>query len=183
LAAGKAFRIGRQGSHNGRIEGALPMTTEHPAGWLELKIPPPVVALLAAAGAWGLARAFPEWHLAHAMRVPVAILLAAAGVALAASGIVAFRRVRTTINPHKPVEATALVSSGPYRFTRNPMYMGMLLVLLAWTAFLSSPPALAGPLAFVLYMNRFQIGPEERALRSLFGSEYTAYVSRVRRWL
>ena len=161
----------------------LPMADAHEPDWLELKIPPPVIAGVAAAAMWGLARAFPDVQIPYGLRVPAAALLAMAGVALAASGIVTFRRARTTINPHKPGDATALVCSGPYRFTRNPMYAGMLLVLLAWAAFLASPLALLGPAAFVLYINRFQIGPEERALQWLFGREYLAYKSRVRRWL
>jgi len=161
----------------------LPMADAQEANWLELKIPPPVIAAVAALAMWGLARAFPGLHIPYGVRVPAAVLLAMAGVALAGSGIVTFRQARTTINPHKPGDATALVSSGPYRFTRNPMYVGMLLVLLGWSAFLASPLALLGPAAFVLYINRFQIGPEERALQWLFGREYLAYRSRVRRWL
>ncbi|HXD41275.1 MAG TPA: isoprenylcysteine carboxylmethyltransferase family protein [Ramlibacter sp.] len=153
------------------------------AARFELKIPPPVIAGAAAAGMWGLARAFPVFDVPNGMRAPAAVLIALAGVVLAASGIAAFRRARTTINPHKPGEATALVSSGPYRFTRNPMYAGLLLVLLAWAVFLSSLLALLGPVVFVLYINRFQIAPEERTLQSLFGNEYAAYKSRVRRWL
>lgn len=166
-----------------RLNESLPRAAARKAEWLELKIPPPVIAAAAAAGMWGLARAFPVFDVRNEVRVYAAVLIALAGVILAASGIVTFRRARTTINPHKPGEATALVSSGPYRFTRNPMYAGMLLVLLAWAAFLSSLLALLGPIVFVLYINRFQIAPEERALQSLFGSEYTAYRARVRRWL
>jgi protein-S-isoprenylcysteine O-methyltransferase Ste14 len=161
----------------------LPMVDAHEANWLELKIPPPVIAAVAALAMWGLARAFPDLHIPYGVRVPAAVLLAMAGVALAGSGIVTFRRARTTINPHKPGDATALVSSGPYRFTRNPMYAGMLLVLAGWAAYLGSMPALLGPVAFILYINRFQIVPEERALQWLFAGEYLAYKSRVRRWL
>lgn len=153
------------------------------AHWLELKVPPPVVAAMAAAGMWALARLLPDLRLALGLRAPVAILLAVAGFLLAGSGIVAFRRARTTVNPHKPKSASALVASGPYRFTRNPMYAGMLLVLLAWAVFLAAPLALLGPAAFVLYIGRFQVRPEERALEQLFGAEYGAYRARVRRWL
>ena len=160
-----------------------PLATARQTGWLELKIPPPVVAAVTAVAMWGVARVFMVLDLPREVRIPVAVLIALAGVALSASGIVTFRRSHTTINPHKPDQATALVTSGPYRFTRNPMYAGVLLVLLAWAAYLSSLWALAGPVAFVLYINRFQIAPEERALQSLFGSEYLAYKSRVRRWL
>ena len=76
-----------------------------------------------------------------------------------------------------------MVSTGIYRVTRNPMYLGLSLVLVAWAVFLSSAWALLGVAAFVLYMDRLQIAPEERALSKLFGSEYTAYRAKVRRWL
>lgn len=166
-----------------RLDEPPNKATASQAGWLELRIPPPVIALVTAVAMWGLARAFMVLHVPDGVRVPVAVLIALAGFALSAWGIVTFRRARTTINPHKPGEATALVVSGPYRFTRNPMYAAMLLVLLAWAAWLGSLLALAGPVAFVLYMNRFQIAPEERALQRLFGNEYLAYRSSVRRWL
>lgn len=79
--------------------------------------------------------------------------------------------------------ASSLVTNGVYRFTRNPMYVGLLLALSGWAAFLSSPSALVYLVAFVLYMNRFQIEPEERVLASRFGADYAAYRTRVRRWL
>ena len=99
------------------------------------------------------------------------------------AGTISFHRAKTTVNPMKPDKASSLVTSGVYRITRNPMYVGLLLVLVAWAVFLSSPPALAGPVAFLFYVGRFQIMPEEITLSSLFGSEYNAYKSGVRRWL
>jgi protein-S-isoprenylcysteine O-methyltransferase Ste14 len=75
------------------------------------------------------------------------------------------------------------VCSGAYRFTRNPMYLGLLLVLFGWAAALSSALTLAGPVIFAEYISRFQIKPEERALAALFGSQYEQYKRRVRRWL
>jgi len=155
------------------------------SGWLELKVPPPVVALATVAAMWGLAQLFPPLALPRPMRfgVAAAAAVALAGVLTSGWGIAVFRRARTTVNPHTPGKATSLVSAGPYRFTRNPMYLGLLLVLAAWTVFLASVPAAAGPVAFVLYMNRFQIAPEERVLQGLFGDEYLAYKARVRRWL
>src|SRR6185295_5497363 len=106
-------------------------------------------------------RVTPLLEVATAYRVWAAIAIGAAGVFFSIGGIVAFRRAQTTINPMKPEAARSLVSSGVYRFTRNPMYVGLLLALLAWATFLSAPLALAGPLAFVLYIGRFQIAPEE----------------------
>ncbi|MGZ5132161.1 MAG: methyltransferase family protein, partial [Caldimonas sp.] len=135
-----------------------------------------------AAAMWGLSLLPPQLE-APSFRVALAITLALVGGAFSVSGVVAFRRARTTVNPTKPQSASSLVVSGIYRLTRNPMYVGLLLLLLAWAAFLCSPWALLGPLAFVLYIGRFQIAAEERALLALFGSEYSAYKARVRRWL
>lgn len=76
-----------------------------------------------------------------------------------------------------------MVTSGVYRISRNPMYMGMVLFLTAWAVYLAAMLPFFGLLAFILYITRFQILPEERALHALFGDEYTAYAARVRRWL
>jgi protein-S-isoprenylcysteine O-methyltransferase Ste14 len=151
--------------------------------FLELKIPPPLVALAAGFGMWLLARSGPVIPLPDSVRIPLAALLAMAGLAIAMSGALSFRRARTTVNPLKPEAATALVSSGIYALTRNPMYLGLFTLLLGWAACLCAPLALLGPLAFWLYITRFQIVPEERALSSLFGASFTAYTARVRRWL
>ena len=150
---------------------------------LELKIPPPVVAVLTAAAMWGVAKLAPWVDVPASIRAPLAIALALIGAAFDLSGVIAFRRSKTTVNPMKPDQAAALVCSGVYRFTRNPMYVGLVFVLASWAVYLSCAWALLGPVAFVLYMTRFQIQPEERALTALFGSRYTAYKSSVRRWL
>ncbi len=150
---------------------------------LELRIPPPAIAALCALLMWGIWRIAPRLDLALPMRVAVAAALAAGGAAFALAGISAFRRASTTIHPLKPETASALVSAGVYRRTRNPMYLGIVFVLLAWAVVLAAPWTLLGPLGFVLYMNRFQIEPEERALAARFGAEYAAYRSQVRRWL
>jgi protein-S-isoprenylcysteine O-methyltransferase Ste14 len=149
---------------------------------LELRIPPPAVGLLVAAAMWGIARISPE-TLAVSNPHFAAAVIALIRLTFDVLGILSFHRAKTTINPLRPNKTTALVSSGVYRITRNPMYVGMLFLLIAWAVFLASPWALLGPLAFVLYMNRFQIGPEERALEGLFGDDYANYKLKVRRWL
>jgi protein-S-isoprenylcysteine O-methyltransferase Ste14 len=116
-------------------------------------------------------------------RIAAALALAALGVAFSVSGALAFARAKTTKNPMKPQAATSLVVAGVYKITRNPMYLGLSLLLLAWAVFLWSAWALLGPIIFVGYISRFQIAPEERVLASLFGSEYSAYKAKVRRWL
>jgi protein-S-isoprenylcysteine O-methyltransferase Ste14 len=151
--------------------------------FLELKIPPPLVAAVIAAAMWGGSLVVPLVAAPAAWRVAVALVFALAGGAVALAGVVAFRRASTTVNPMKPERTSALVSSGVFRLTRNPMYVGLLLVLIAVAAFLSSAWLLLGPAAFVLYINRFQIEPEERVLSQAFGATYASYRSEVRRWL
>ncbi|AZC23973.1 MULTISPECIES: isoprenylcysteine carboxylmethyltransferase family protein [Pseudomonas] len=150
---------------------------------LEHRIPPPAIALLCALlmglVAWGT----PGLELGRGLRLALALPLVCVGVGVALAGVVSFRRARTTVNPLKPGNASALVTSGIYRYTRNPMYAGFALCLLAWGLYLANPLALLGVPGFVLYMNRWQIGPEERALGQLFGSDFTAYQQQVRRWL
>jgi protein-S-isoprenylcysteine O-methyltransferase Ste14 len=150
---------------------------------LELKIPPPVVALLMAAAMWGIRQTTPPVDIPMVVRAGIASAFAVAGIGIALWGVIAFRRARTTVNPLKPESASSLVTSGVYRFTRNPMYVGMGLVLIAWAFLLSSAMALLGPVVFVLYMNRFQIEPEERALAIRFGDAFLNYRATVRRWL
>jgi protein-S-isoprenylcysteine O-methyltransferase Ste14 len=150
---------------------------------LELRIPPPIVGLIIAGGMWAVAHIPPILQLPNLLRLLVAVVLAVLGVAVALGGVLSFRRAHTTVNPLKPETSAALVSTGIYSFTRNPMYLGMALALLAWAVYLSSAWSLLGPLLFALYITRFQIVPEERALEGLFGESFAAYRERVRRWL
>ncbi len=150
---------------------------------LELKIPPVVVTLLIA----GLMRifvwVFPGFGYTFIQRSPFVAAFALAGFVVGALGIVSFRRARTTVNPVKVDSTSALVHSGVYQFTRNPMYLGLLMVLIAWAIHLSNTLTFVGPVLFVLYMNRFQIAPEERALASRYGKAYSEYQQHVRRWM
>ncbi len=152
--------------------------------WLELKVPPVLLFALVAGAMYGLARGLPMWTLALPGRAAAAVAaaLAAAGVAIALAGVAEFRRSRTTVHPQHPAKASVVVTRGIYCWTRNPMYLGLLLALLGWAIFLANLAALAGLPAFVAWMNRFQIGPEERALAQKFGPEYTSYCGCVRRW-
>ncbi len=150
---------------------------------LELKVPPPAVALVTALAMWAIARGTFAFEVAAGWRIAVAVVLAVVGGAISAAGIAAFRRARTTLSPMRPAAASSLVTDGIYRHTRNPMYVGLLLALVAWAAFLGAPWTLLGPLLFVAYITRFQIRPEERALGAAFGEAYDRYRSSVRRWL
>lgn len=151
--------------------------------FLDAKVPPPAVAAAAAAIVWGIAQLAPQAAMPSGIRLAVSLAIVVAGVAFSAGGVLSFRHAQTTLNPTRPEEASSLVSTGIYRITRNPMYLGLSLVLVAWAVFLSSAWGLLGAAAFVLYISRFQIAPEERALSRLFDGEYESYKTSVRRWL
>jgi protein-S-isoprenylcysteine O-methyltransferase Ste14 len=151
---------------------------------LELKVPPPLVAALVALLMWllpGAATPAAAWP--PPPTSVLALFLALAGGAITAAGLFAFRRARTTVNPLRPEKSSSLVTSGVFGFTRNPMYLGLALLLAGWAAQLASPLALLGPVGFVAYAQRFQVLPEERVLGRLFGKEWEAYRTKVRRWL
>lgn len=152
---------------------------------LELKIPPPLVAAAVAGGMYVAVSLLPAvpLGLAPGARLLLALGLAGVGACCDVAGLLAFRRASTTVNPLTPQRSAALVTTGVYRFTRNPMYLGLALVLLGLAVYLGSPWALAGPLVFAAYLTRFQIVPEERALAARFGTAHAAYCARVRRWL
>jgi protein-S-isoprenylcysteine O-methyltransferase Ste14 len=113
----------------------------------------------------------------------LAVAAVVAGALTSAAGVVQFRRARTTVNPLTPEASSSLVVAGIYRGTRNPMYLGFLVALTGMALWLASPAALLVLPLFVLYMNRFQIVPEERALAARFGSSFEQYRRSVRRWL
>lgn len=151
--------------------------------YLELKLPPVAVFLVFGALMWALAEMMPQ----ASLRVPgaaiITAILAVSGAATAVMGILAFRRHETTVHPIHPDRASTIVSEGVYRYTRNPMYLGLALFLLAWAAWLGNLVSLALVPAFVGYMTRFQVQPEERALLAKFGSAFSDYMQTVRRWI
>lgn len=150
---------------------------------LELKIPPLVIVLAVGALMWSVAKYLPIAPVALPGSTIVAAAFALAGLALGVSAVLSFRRMQTTVHPSVPEKASAVVDTGVYRFSRNPMYLGLALLLTGWAVFLGDAGNVILIAVFVVYMNRFQIRPEERALSAKFGSAYTDYKSGVRRWL
>lgn len=150
---------------------------------MPLLIPPPLVVALFGYAMWLLAGRLPFGQFAFALQRPLAALVALAGLGLMTVAAWTMFRARTTVNPLKPERAAHLVTCGVFARSRNPIYLGDALILLAlalgfgnWLNFLLLP-------LFVAFIGRFQIAPEERALQRLFGDEYRAYCARVRRWL
>ena len=149
---------------------------------LELKIPPVALVLLSGLVMWtlppvaatGIFQPYQPW-------LSGAIALLGGGVCMA--GLLAFRVARTTVDPMRPSAASSLVDGGIYRVTRNPMYLGFLLILLGWALHLATLAALIVLPVFAVYMTVFQIQPEERALRARFGPAFDTYMAQVRRWI
>ena len=150
---------------------------------VELKVPPPIVALVVALLMWLTPAVAAFAQVPYPARVLCAVVLVCIGQSISIAGMVAFQRAKTTVNPLKASLASSLVIQGVYQYTRNPMYVGLLLTLLAWAVFLANPLAVLWVVVYVLYITRFQIIPEERVLASLFGAEYEAYKRRVCRWV
>lgn len=150
---------------------------------LELLIPPPIVALLCAALIWGAGIVFAQFNISSNVLSWVGLIMIGLGLLIDVVSALLFMKRKTTINPMKPGDSEKLVTDGFYTFTRNPMYLGLLFILIGIalrTGSLFAMPILVG---FVAYLTQFQIKPEEKALEETFGDEFRDYLNRVRRWL
>jgi protein-S-isoprenylcysteine O-methyltransferase Ste14 len=146
-------------------------------------MPPPVVAAIVGAAMYLVDRSVALGKIESAWQAPVAVALLLAGLACMLVAVASFVMAKTTINPMQPERASHLITTGIYGVSRNPIYVADVLLLAAWAVWLGSALNFALIAAFVWYIQRFQILPEESALTKLFGENYTAYCSRVRRWL
>lgn len=150
---------------------------------METKIPPPLTTLLFGLVMWIVDGQISFGH----MEFPGGSLFAYAailvGIAIMIAANVSFRKAKTTVNPLSPDKASTLVDNGIFSRTRNPMYLGMLLILVGWFIGLGNIVNVIFLPAFVWYMTKFQIMPEEKALTGVFGSPYEDYLKRVRRWI
>jgi protein-S-isoprenylcysteine O-methyltransferase Ste14 len=151
--------------------------------FLENRIPPPLVGLAIAILMWLAALWLPATALPRGVTYAAAAFFLLAGLVFSIRGVSSFRRAGTTVNPIKIENASQMVTGGIYGISRNPMYVGVTLVLCAWAFFLGVLWTLIGPAIFVAYTTRFQIVPEERVLATKFGDSYRDYCRRVRRWL
>lgn len=150
---------------------------------MKTKIPPPIVATLFALIMWGLDALVPAGQLALPGATTICLLLIGLGIVVMTLALRRFRKVGTTVNPLDPSLASSLVSSGIFGRSRNPMYLGMLVLLTAWAIWLGNAANIVTLYLFVSFMTRFQIKPEEEALTKLFGDEYEAYCEKVNRWI
>jgi protein-S-isoprenylcysteine O-methyltransferase Ste14 len=150
--------------------------------FLELKIPPPVVVVLTGLLMWLIPSGALE-VLIGSWSLYLGTVLMVLGVLMDGYAAMMFLVAKTTISPIAPQNASTLIVSGIFKLTRNPMYLGMAILLLGWALLLQSAAALMGPILFITYITRFQILPEERILSQKWGEAYTAYKSKTKRWL
>jgi len=151
--------------------------------WLELKIPPLLVLVIFAALMWAMRVSLPELCYDFAYAPHTLVIFSLAGVVVALAGVIEFRRQNTTVDPTQPSKCSDLVTSGIYAFSRNPMYLGFLLLLVAWASYLSHALVWLLLPVFVWYLNRFQIELEEQALSQLFPETFPKYRQVVGRWI
>ena len=150
---------------------------------IQLRIPPVVQGLIALMLIWLLHRYLPFYRLQFVHQTASAVILIVAGLGIAVAGIRAFLKLKTTVDPRTPEKATELVVIGIYKYSRNPMYLGVLLVLMGVAVYLGALSAIIGIASFVAFINKFQIEPEEIALQEKFGERYAQYAQKVGRWM
>lgn len=150
---------------------------------LELRIPPLALFAVFAVAIWAAGRYLPTANLALPGRQTIALISILLGLGVISAGVFEFRRRKTTMSPFSPERTASVVSSGIYRWTRNPMYLGMALALFGVAVWQANLFGFAVVLLFCAYLTRFQIVPEERMLLKLFGEEFAAYMNQVRRWI
>lgn len=150
---------------------------------LELKVPPVAQVIITAAAMYGVSKVLPVLNFSLPGSTVLVVGLGIIGLSSGIMGVTQFKKAQTTPNPQALEKASSLVTNGIYQYSRNPMYLGLVLVLLGWALYLSNLLAFVLIQVFILYITRFQIQPEERMMAKKFGDKYQAYVSKVRRWI
>lgn len=149
---------------------------------MKLKIPPAVVFLLFGSLMYLLAEFLPVGYFDFFGRKYLIGVLLIMAIVISGVALIQFYQAKTSIDPKNPSKASTLVSNGVYKYSRNPMYLSLLIILLAWALWLANAFNILLAAGFVSFMNKFQIKPEESTLGSLFGKEYDHYCIKVRRW-
>ena len=150
---------------------------------LALKVPPVAQVIITAAAMYGVSKMVPALTFSLNGSTALAVALGVIGMSLGIMGVTQFRIAQTTPNPQALEKVSSLVTSGVYQYSRNPMYVGLVLILLGWAFYLSHLLAFVLLPIFILYMTRFQIQPEEQMMARKFGKTYQDYLNKVRRWI
>ena len=150
---------------------------------LALKVPPVAQVIITAAAMYGVSKMVPALTFSLNGSTALAVGLGVMGLSLGIMGVTQFRIAQTTPNPQALEKVSSLVTSGVYQYSRNPMYVGLVLILLGWAFYLFHFLAFVLLPIFILYMTRFQIQPEEQMMARKFGKTYQDYLNKVRRWI
>ena len=148
---------------------------------METKIPPPLVTLAFGLSIYFSRGMFPAVETQYSFYLGIFLLLL--GFFILISAVRLFRKDKTTVNPLSPEQATKLVTDGIFKYSRNPMYLGMAFVLGSMAVFFNAIGGIILIALFCVYITKFQIIPEERAMRELFSQEFDRYVKETRRWI
>ena len=148
---------------------------------MKTKIPPPILALIMIAIIY--LSSFIVETFTFSYQTVLSVLVVVVGLGCALPSFRLFAKNKTTISPFTPSETTALVTAGMYRYSRNPMYLGLVLLNIAATIFFGTWFGIIIAATFIFLLNLLQIIPEEEALLDIFGEEYIEYKKKVRRWI
>ncbi len=149
---------------------------------MDLKVIPVVQVLIAVILMLIISKLLPSLTLSLPAHTIIALLGLFIAITVGIAAVISFNKHKTTVNPTKPETSSTIVSSGIYSFSRNPMYLAMLIALVSLAYYLQHLASLPIILIFIGYMTRFQIIPEEKMLTKLFGQQYIDYQVKVRRW-
>ena len=145
------------------------------------KIPPPIITLICGLGIYFSRPLFPKYNYISTDIIAASFLLL--GIITLITAVLSFRRQSTTVNPLQPEKASSLVVSGIFKYSRNPMYLGMLLILISMTIKFNFIGGILMIFTFIAFITKFQIIPEETVLERLFGKEFIRYKKKTRRWI
>ena len=145
------------------------------------RIPPPIVTLICGTSIYYSKSFFNQFL--NFSNNGISLFLLILGLIIFISAVKSFREQKTTVNPLKPKQASSLVTSGIFRFSRNPMYLGMLIILLSISFKFNLLGGIIISLLFFIFITKFQIYPEEEAMNELFGDKFTQYSNTTRRWI
>ncbi len=145
------------------------------------KVPPPIVTLICGTTIYYSQSFFNQFLSFRDERISIFLLIF--GLFVFISAVKSFRKQKTTVNPLEPKKASSLVTSGIFKFSRNPMYLGMLLILLSISFKFNLLGGMIVSLSFYILITKFQILPEEEAMNELFGDKYAQYSNTTRRWI
>ena len=146
-----------------------------------LKVPPPILVLILVVSIYMSQYQLETTHLPYNNSISLVILLV--GALILINPVFKFIKSKTTVNPVKFVKVNKLVTSGIYKYSRNPMYLGMILIIISTSIFYLNYYSVLTPFIFYFWINKFQIKREEIFLKEKFGKDYLSYMSKTRRWI